>query len=577
MSTSQKKYLITSALPYVNGTKHLGNLAGSMLPADVYARFLRQKGHETLLICATDDHGTTAEISAAEEGLSPADYCAKMNAVQKDLYARFGLSFDHFGRTSSPQNHALTQHLAKKLEENGYITLKSMRQLYSKADEKFLADRYVIGTCPHCSYDKARGDQCENCGKELDPEELINPRSSISGSTDLEFRDTMHAFLKLPELSDDIRAWVDSHADWPHLVKSIAHKWLNEGLQERCITRDLKWGVPCNITGLEEGKVFYVWFDAPIGYLSATQEWADAAPTGEARDWKSWWYDVDDKVCYVEFMAKDNIPFHTVNFPATLIGSKEPWKRVDYLKGFNWLNYYGSKFSTSQKLGVFTHDALEILPPDYWRYYLLARSPENSDSSFTWEDFQAVVNKDLVGVIGNAVNRITKFARAQFGEAVPEAGPLGEVEEKYLAQFQAGLDAYNAELTALNFRKASEALRSMWVSVNEYLAEGAPWTAIKTDRGLAGARVNFALSLIMMLVKLSKPLIPFTCEKLEVAFGLNGADTAQWYDNARTGVAALSHGTRTVGEIPLLFERLEDERMQELKVRFGGGATEAAA
>ncbi|MEM8852021.1 MAG: class I tRNA ligase family protein, partial [Pseudomonadota bacterium] len=352
-----RRTLITSAIPYINGIKHLGNLVGSQLPADLYARYRRARGDEVMFICATDEHGTPAELAAAKAGKPVAEYCAEMWQIQKDLSDGFRLSFDHFGRSSSPQNHRLTQHFAGKLDQAGLIEERSSRQIYSNADGRFLPDRYVEGTCPNCGYERARGDQCENCTIQLDPTDLINPRSAISGSTDLEVRETKHLFLLQSQLRDRLDQWIDSQDGWPVLTTSIAKKWLHDGdgLQDRGITRDLDWGIPVR-KGTEpwpgmEGKVFYVWFDAPIEYIAATNEWADA--TGG--DWERWWRTDKgaDDVRYVQFMGKDNVPFHTLSFPATILGSGEPWKMVDHLKSFNYLNYDGGQFSTSQGRGVF--------------------------------------------------------------------------------------------------------------------------------------------------------------------------------------------------------------------------------
>ncbi|MFN4100956.1 MAG: methionine--tRNA ligase, partial [Pararhodobacter sp.] len=344
------RILITSALPYINGIKHLGNLVGSQLPADLFARYMRARGHEVMFICATDEHGTPAELAAAKAGKPVAEYCAEMHAVQSDLAQGFRLSFDHFGRSSSPQNHALTQHMAGRLKAAGLIAEVSEKQVYSHADSRFLPDRYIEGTCPNCGYERARGDQCENCTKQLDPTDLINPRSAISGSTDLEVRETTHLFLRQKSLRDRLREWIKSKTDWPILTTSIALKWLDDGdgLQDRGITRDLDWGVevkdgPNDWPGME-GKVFYVWFDAPIEYIAATAEWAHAQGLGDDA-WERWWR--EDKgaadVRYIEFMGKDNVPFHTLSFPATLMGANfdgaEPWKMVDYIKSFNYLNY----------------------------------------------------------------------------------------------------------------------------------------------------------------------------------------------------------------------------------------------
>ena len=371
------RHLITSAIPYINGIKHLGNLVGSQLPADLYARYLRARGHEVLFLCATDEHGTPAELAAKKADKPVAEYCAEMHKVQEELANGFRLSFDHFGRSSSPQNHRLTQHFAAKLDEAGLIREVSETQMYSPEDGRFLPDRYIEGTCPNCGFDSARGDQCDNCTKQLDPVDLIDPRSTISGATNLEMRETKHLFLCQSKMRDELAAWIDSKTDWPVLTTSIAKKWLfdGDGLQDRGITRDLDWGIPVKKGDADwpgmEGKVFYVWFDAPIEYIACAQEWEEA---GKGSDWQRWWRTDEgaDDVRYTQFMGKDNVPFHTLGFPATILGSGEPWKLVDYIKSFNYLNYEGGQFSTSRGRGVFMDQALEILPADYWRWWLLS-------------------------------------------------------------------------------------------------------------------------------------------------------------------------------------------------------------
>ena len=483
------RILITSAIPYINGIKHLGNLVGSQLPADLFARYSRARGHEVMFICATDEHGTPAELAAAKAGKPVADYCAEMYAVQADLARGFRLSFDHFGRSSSVRNHALTQHFAGKLAENGLISEVSESQIYSIDDGRFLPDRYITGTCPNCGYDAARGDQCENCTKQLDPTDLINPRSSISGSTNLEVRETKHLYLRQRSLRDKLEAWIDSKTNWPILTTSIAKKWLNDGdgLQDRGITRDLNWGIPVKKgdqpwPGME-GKVFYVWFDAPIEYIAATAEWADANGLGDAA-WQRWWR--TDKgaadVTYYQFMGKDNVPFHTLSFPATILGSGEPWKLVDFLKSFNYLNYDGGQFSTSQGRGIFMDQALSILPADYWRWWLLSHAPENSDSEFTWENFQTSANKDLADVLGNLVSRVTKFARSKFGETVPAGGSFGPMETALIAEIGARVRAYGSCMDAMDLRTAATESGALLVELD---VSSEPW-AIRTAMGLGG-------------------------------------------------------------------------------------------
>ncbi|MFF8861835.1 methionine--tRNA ligase [Streptomyces sp. NPDC015139] len=566
------RHLITSALPYINGIKHLGNMVGSMLPADVYSRYLRQRGHDVLYICATDEHGTPAELAAKERGLPVDEFCAQAHDAQKAVYDGFALAFDYFGRSSSAENRDITQHFARRLNENGFIEERAIRQVYSPADGRFLPDRYVEGTCPHCGYDKARGDQCENCTRVLDPTDLINPRSAISGSTDLEVRETKHLFLLQSKLQHEVEAWVARHEDdWPQLASSIARKWLNEGLHDRAITRDLDWGVPVPADTwpelAAEGKVFYVWFDAPIEYIGATKEWADQDP--ENRDWKSWWYDVDTDVRYTEFMAKDNVPFHTVMFPATELGVREPWKKVDYVKAFNWLTYYGGKFSTSQKRGVFTDQALDILPADYWRYFLIANAPESDDSSFTWEHFTATVNKDLADTLGNFVNRVLSFSRKRFGDDVPAGGAPGEAEAKLGEEIAKLLAEYESHMESLQFRKAAAALRALWSAGNSYLEEKAPWLEIKTDKDGAALTLRTAMNLIHLYAVVSEPFIPATSAAMRGAFALTD-DTATWVtaDEAKS-LAAVPAGTPFTVP-PVLFAKLTEEDLATYKERFGG-------
>ncbi|QNE76473.1 methionine--tRNA ligase [Streptomyces finlayi] len=570
------RHLVTSALPYINGIKHLGNMVGSMLPADVYSRYLRQRGHDVLYICATDEHGTPAELAAKEAGLSVAEFCAQAHDAQKAVYDGFELAFDYFGRSSSQQNVEITQHFARKLNENGFIEERAIRQVYSPVDGRFLPDRYVEGTCPHCGYDKARGDQCENCTRVLDPTDLIDPRSAISGSTDLEVRETKHLFLLQSKLQHEVEEWIATvSAEWPHLSTSIARKWLTEGLNDRAITRDLDWGVPVPADTwpelAAEGKVFYVWFDAPIEYIGATKEWADASADGESRDWKSWWYEADDTVRYTQFMAKDNVPFHTVMFPATELGVREPWKKVDVVKGFNWLTFYGGKFSTSQKRGVFTDAALEILPGDYWRYFLIANAPESDDSSFTWEHFTATVNKDLADTLGNFVNRVLSFSRKRFGDEVPAGRAAGEAEAKLGEEIARLLGEYEEQMEALQFRKAAAALRALWSAGNSYLEEKAPWLEIKTDADGAALTLRTAMNLIHLYAVVSEPFIPTSTAAMRGAFALEN-DTATWVtaDQAKSLDTVPAGTAFTVP--PVLFAKITEEDLESYRERFGGAS-----
>ncbi|MBM1631416.1 methionine--tRNA ligase [Sulfitobacter mediterraneus] len=565
------RHLITSAIPYINGIKHLGNLVGSQLPADLYARYLRARGNEVLFLCATDEHGTPAELAAAKAGKPVAEYCAEMHAVQSRIADGFGLSFDHFGRSSSPQNHKLTQHFAGVLADQGLIEDVVEQQVYSVADGRFLPDRYIEGTCPNCGFDSARGDQCDNCTKQLDPVDLIDARSTISGSTELEMRDTKHLFLKQSKMKDRLDQWIDSKADWPVLTTSIAKKWLHDGdgLQDRGITRDLDWGVPVKRGEAEwpgmEGKVFYVWFDAPIEYIACAQEWVDA---GKGTDWQRWWRTDQgaDDVRYTQFMGKDNVPFHTLSFPATIMGSDEPWKLVDYIKSFNYLNYDGGQFSTSRGRGVFMDQALELLPADYWRWWLLSHAPETSDAEFTWENFQTSVNKDLADVLGNFVSRITKFCRSKFGETVPEAGEFGDAETALIADLTERVARYQGHMDAIEVRKAAQELRAIWAAGNEYLQAQAPWTTFKTDPDKAAAQVRLALNLIPFYANLSAPFIPDAAAKMLSAVHLSDQ---VWPDDVPATLSVMAPGHAF--EVPeVLFAKISDEDRENWAERFAG-------
>ncbi|WP_026758570.1 methionine--tRNA ligase [Sediminimonas qiaohouensis] len=568
------RHLITSAIPYINGIKHLGNLVGSQLPADLFARYMRGRGHEVLFLCSTDEHGTPAELAAAKAGKPVADYCTEMHAVQAEIARGFGLSFDYFGRSSSPQNHRLTQHFAETLYRNGLIEEVTERQVYSNADGRFLPDRYIEGTCPNCGYEKARGDQCENCTKQLDPTDLIDPRSAISGSTDLEVRETKHLYLRQSQMRQTLEDWIDSKTDWPILTTSIAKKWLNDGdgLRDRGITRDLDWGIPVrhedgsDWPGME-GKVFYVWFDAPIEYIACAAEWAEANGLDDAA-WQRWWHTDKgaDDVRYTQFMGKDNVPFHTLSFPATLMGSGEPWKLVDYIKSFNYLNYDGGQFSTSQGRGVFMDQALDILPADYWRWWLLSHAPEGSDAEFTWENFQMNVNKDLADVLGNFISRVTKFCRSKFGEAVPEGGAQGPEEAALIDTLATRIRSYERHMEAMDIRKSATELRAIWVAGNEYLQEAAPWATFKQDPDRAAMQIRLALNLIRLYAVLSAPFIPGASSRMLSSMK---ATDAGWPDNVEDALRALPAGHAF--EVPdVLFAKITDDARAGWQERFAG-------
>lgn len=557
------KILVTSALPYINGVPHLGHMVGCLLPSDTYARFMRMMGNEVLYICGTDEHGTTSEVGALKAGMNVQAYCDMNHARHAQTYKDFNLSFDFFGRTSTEQNKEMTYHIFEQLDKNGFIEEKTIKQVYSIDDEMFLADRYITGTCPYCGYDKARGDQCENCTKVLEPTDLIDARSSISGSKNLEVRETKHLFLNLPKIEKELESWLKTKEPfWPDVAYTIAQKWLKEGLQERCITRDLKWGFPVNKPGFED-KVFYVWFDAPIGYIGITKQWEAEKP--EERNWKDWWQNPDE-VRHVEFMGKDNVPYHSITFPATLLGTRENWTQVDFLKGFSYLTYEGGKFSKSENRGIFAEDAIKEFPADYWRYWLMSNAPESSDSSFSWELFAGAVNKDLNGVLGNFVSRVLKMTASKLGETVPTGGNYTQTEEDLIVALQTRVNDYIKYMTEMEFRKALGELRAIWVEGNNYISVTEPWTVIKTDEERAKVILRVCINLVRIFAILSAPIMPTVAQNMLDRLGQPMSSLKDF--DVRKEILALKGGEKfEVGE--MLFERIAPEKIDELKAKYG--------
>lgn len=557
------KHLITSALPYVNGLPHLGHLVGCLLPADVYTRYLRQKKEDVLFICGTDEHGTPSEVGADREQTEVSAYCKKYHDLHAKMYQGFHLSFDYFGRTSSSQNKEIVNRIFKALDQNNLITERITKQVYSPDDNRYLPDSYVTGTCPHCGYDKAKGDQCEHCTKVLDPTDLINPKSVLSGSSNIEVRETKHLFLQLPKLEKELAIWIESKKGlWPDIAYSIACKWLKEGLQERGITRDLKWGFSVPKSGFED-KVFYVWFDAPIGYIGITKQWADEKP--EERDWKSWWLNASD-VRHTEFMGKDNIPFHTISFPATLKGTGEDWTQVSFLKGMNYLNYAGGKFSKSAHRGVFLDDALVEFPSDYWRYWLMANAPESDDSSFSFDLFASIINKDLNDVLGNFINRVLKMTVNNFKEQVPPLNSITSEEENLYTETDRLVHIYSNALERLEFRKAVSALREIWALGNNYIAKTEPWKVLKTNPIYGGTILNTALNLIVLYAKLSAPIIPETSQKMIDLF--SDQIILDWPTGSASDYLKTLTEKATVKLSDPLFQKILPDRINELKIKY---------
>lgn len=526
------RHLITSALPYVNGSKHLGNLVGSLLPADVTARWLRRCGHDVRFVCATDEHGAPAELAAAAAGQDTATFCADSHALQRSHYQALRLSFDVFGRTSDPAHHAQTRALYERLRARGLVEQRPLAQLYSPTDGRFLPDRYVLGTCPHCG-GEARGDQCDACSRLLDPTDLLDPRSALSGSDQLQLRQTTHAFLRLSALQPQAEAYVTAHAHrWPALSASVARAWLAEGLQDRCISRDLGWGVP--VPDLP-GKVFWCWFDAPIGYLSLSD---------------GWWGAPD--VTVTQFLGKDNLPFHTIWFPAILAGAGLP-QAADRIWASHWLSWYGQRFSTSKRRGVFLDRALQLLPADVWRWGLLAQAPQTSDSRFTWEQLAATVNKDLVGQLGNLVHRVNVLTLRQ-GATIPGGAPPGDREQALQRACAAAVAELGSALDALRFRDAIEALRGLFRHANRYLDDAAPWQQLAVAPGEGARTLSTAYAWIRLAAAALAPVLPDTSDQL---FDVICATPAERRAPATALLELRGLAGRPLQARPPLFERLD--------------------
>ncbi len=527
MTEKKKRYLITSALPYVNTVKHLGNLVSSLLPADIYARYLRQREEEVLAVCGTDDHGTPSEVSALEIGMPVNEFVEMMYLKQKEIYERFGLSFDIFSRTHTPENTETTQYLFLKLYENGFIKEKEIQTLYCKNCKRNLPDRYVIGTCPSCQYPHARGDQCENCSKVLDGIDLINPRCIICGKSNTEIKTENHLFIDLGGLETKINKWIDSHNDWPKTTTSIAKSWLKEGLRPRCISRDIKWGIPIPLDGYRD-KVFYVWFDAPIGYISISKEWAKQQ--GNPDLWKKFWKDKDSYV--INFIGKDNVPFHAITFPATLMGANDGFNLADYIKAFQWLNYEKDKFSSSKKIGIFMDTALELYPPDYWRYYIMKIAPERHDTDFLWPEFRESINNDLADIIGNFVHRSVTFINNNFDGKVPPISKPTKKDKQILENLTKTYLAADKDLREFEFQRGLLTIVDFARECNRYFQDMKPWEDIRNNnKEKAGTTLNTCLQCCRGLAVLLAPYIPFSAEAIYKQLALDGSVHNQlWKD-----------------------------------------------
>ncbi|MCQ2571999.1 MAG: methionine--tRNA ligase [Alphaproteobacteria bacterium] len=501
-----KKYLITSALPYINGELHIGHLVGCWLPSDVYARFCRAMGRDVLYIGGADEHGTPAMVGAWKENMPVLEYTNKYYEKHLRAVSDFNLSFDLYGRTHTELQEKLIHDLFKRLEERGLIEERETVQPFSVDDDMFLADRQLEGTCPKCGYEKARGDQCDNCSATYEADELINPRSAISGSTNIEMRKTKNLFFMASKIEGDWRKWLLQHAPkWSKTASAIAMGWANEGLHDTSITRDLKWGIPVNKPGYEN-KVFYVWFDAPWGYVSISQ--------AATKDWESWWKNPD--CFYAQFMGKDNVKFHSVFFPEQQLAMNDNWKTVDLLKAVNFLNFEGGKVAKSTGNGIFLDNALNIAPSDCWRYALMASAPETDDTDFTMARFIDIVNKDLNGLLGNFVSRVCKLSAKNFGEIVPNGT---EIDSELANKINEKIEELTNAMEKCEFRKSIVALREIYGLANEYMTIKEPWALVKNgDLNGAGAVLNECFQLIDLFARVSSPFVPDAVAKIQNIF-----------------------------------------------------------
>ena len=548
--TKKERTLVLCALPYTNGIPHIGNLVGSHLPADIFARYCRLKGVETLFVGATDENGTPTEVAALELGITPKELTDVLYRVHKEIYDWFEISYDNFSRTSSPTHHRTTQEFFQQIERNGFVSEGMMRLPYCEKDRIFLPDRYVQGTCPVCGYEFARGDQCENCATLLDPIQLVNPKCKVDGSTPV-FKDSKQLFLELGKVQGRLERWIDSRKTWRTQVTSLARGWLKEGLKKRSITRDLRWGVPVPVDGFRE-KVFYVWFDAPIGYVSATKEWAEGK--GKTELWEKYWLDEDTRV--YNFLGKDNIPFHTIFWPGMLFAHGKLNLPYDVV-GLQYCNYEGDKISKSRNWGVFCESVPKAgLDPDIWRYYLIQVIPETRDTEFKWEDFQSKVNNELVANLGNFIHRTTTFAWNNFAGETSNR-EAGRESEELLEKARSLAEEAEGLLEDVRFRDAVSKVLAIADLGNEYFQRSQPWVLVKADKAKCEEVIHSCLELCVTIGILLQPFLPRSAEKI---LDLLGAEEKSLGDIGKR------HGTIRIAAKPEVpFRKLEDPQVKLAK------------
>ena len=553
-TTMSKRYTITAALPYTNGPIHIGHLAGVYVPADIFARYQRLKNNDVAFICGSDEHGVAISIKAKKEGTTPQAIIDKYHAIIKKSFADFGISFDNYSRTSLPIHHRTASDFFKKLYNQGDFIEEVSEQLYDEEAHQFLADRFVIGTCPKCGNTEAYGDQCERCGSSLNATDLIDPKSSITGSKPT-LKATKHWFLPLNRYQEFLEKWIlEGHKnDWKPNVYGQVKSWLDDELKPRAVTRDLDWGIPVPVQGAE-GKVLYVWFDAPIGYISSTQEWAER----EGKDWRPYWQDADTQL--VHFIGKDNIVFHCIIFPAMLKAEGSFILPVN-VPANEFLNLEGNKLSTSKNWAVWLHEYLQDFPnqQDVLRYVLTANAPETKDNDFTWKDFQARNNNELVAIFGNFINRAAVLTQKYYEGEVPQAGQFTEIDTQTLHQIAELIEKIEQSLERYRFREAQQELMNIARLGNKYLADEEPWKVIKTDPERVQTVMYVALQIAAALAIASEPFLPFTAAKLKRILALG--ETA-WEQVKTQPTQLLSTGHR-IGAVELLFEKIDDEAIEK--------------
>jgi len=547
-----KRYLITSALPYANGPLHLGHIAGAYLPADIYVRYLKLKGNDVAFICGSDEHGVPITLRARKEGIQPQDVVDKYNGMIKKAFEEFGIAFDIYHRTSDALHHETASEFFTNMHEKGEFIEKEEDQFFDEQEQQFLADRYIIGTCPKCGFEEAYGDQCEKCGTSLSPRELINPKSKLSGNQPV-LKTTKHWYLDLEKYQGEwLEEWIDSHkSDWKSNVYGQCKSWLNAGLQPRAVTRDLDWGVPVPVEGAD-GKVLYVWFDAPIGYISATKAWAKE----NGKDWKDYWQSDDSSL--IHFIGKDNIVFHCLIFPAMLKAHGD-YILPDNVPANEFLNLEGDKLSTSRNWAVWIHEYLEDFPEkqDVLRYTICANSPEQKDNDFTWKDFQTRNNSELVAIFGNFVNRTLVLTHKYYEGKVPARGELTDFDKETLAEIPVIKGKVEKSIESYRFREAVKTAMDLARLGNKYLADTEPWKVIKTDEERVKTIMNISIQITAALSVIMEPFLPFTTVKLRNFLNIEKLD---WESISNADLIEVGH---TINKASLLFEKIEDDVIEK--------------